>query len=77
MGYLTGAMRKRVSAPIVRLEETEDGTYRWVLEYDEEVTRMEHVEIPLFGVDPDDPEKAKRVAAELAECPPSQVRVEL
>jgi len=70
-------MRRMASTPIVRLEETEDGTYRWVLEYDEEVTRIEHVEIPLFGVDPDDPEKAKRVAAELIERPPKDVRVEL
>ena len=66
-----------MSTPIVRLEETEDGTYRWVLEYDREVTRIEHEEIPLCDVDPDDPEKARRVAAELMECLPKDVRVEL
>ena len=70
-------MKRIVSTPTVRLEEDAAGEPRWVLEYDEEVTRIEHVEIPLYGIDPDDTEKARRVAAELVERPSKDVRVEL
>jgi len=76
MCYSVPTMRRIASTPIVRREETEDGTYRWVLEYDEKVMRIEHVEIPLEDVDPDDPGKARLEAAAIIGCHPRQVRVE-
>ena len=65
-------MRKRISPYIVRRE---DG--KWILEWDEEVVKIERVRVVLKIKDPDDTDEIKREVSELVGCYPDEVKIDL
>ena len=63
-------MRKRITDYTVRREGE-----KWILEWDEEVTRIEHVEIPLEIEDPDDINKVVEEVSRRVGCYPQEVKI--